>query len=119
MTAFIGIVEDNKEQVTILKRKFQEQAIVATSFEEFIDKLAKNKNIKIWFLDVEIPKKEGEIPHKEVGFEIAKIIMKESPNTPRYCISGSHFDSTLYKEALQKGRLSVMQAKVEEVLNPK
>lgn len=116
MQAFIGIVEDNEDMVRIFQGKFKNQAIIVTNYEEFKEKLLPLADkIKIWFLDIEIPKEKGSKPNAKYGFEIAELLKKLEPNTPRYCISGNLSNTFLYTEHLNKNLSAIIQ-KVTQLL---
>ncbi len=122
MQAFIGIVEDDPGLIQLFKMTYKDKAIIVTNVKDFKEKLLPIADqIKIWFLDLEIPSTPEDKTHPaKNGIEVAEILEKLEHSTPRYSISGNNpnepgFPKHLYTEVIAKNP-SAMRKKVKELL---
>lgn len=107
MTKYVGLVEDNRGW----NRKYadaigKDHVLSAMSVEEFEEKLLPRKDeIVVWVLDVNIPRKKDWDTEARNGIEVARVLHRECPDVPKFCISGTdEWESirNIYTQKLEK-----------------
>ena len=111
---FVAFVEDNESALAAFQRELGDSMISARTVVEFETELWPQRgNIVVWFLDVEIPRAEGAVANARNGINIAKVLAKEMPNIPRFCISARD-DLPDWCKEFYSGH--ILKSKVEEII---